>query len=715
MPLLDSPPMKRLDIQGLRALAVLTVVADHAGLGAFAGGYVGVDVFFVVSGFLITGLLVRETEVRGRVRLLDFYARRARRILPAATVVLVATLAFSALFLGYLRVQRVAADVGWSAAFLANVRFADLGTDYFAEGLPPSPVQHYWSLAVEEQFYLVWPVLLLALVALSRRGRRGDVDADGTPVRVAPRWGAVAAFLGLLCAVSFVWSVQLVGDDRTAAYFSSPARAWELGVGALLALAGMRVARLPHALRGALAAGGLVAIAVAVLAYDDATPFPGYAALLPVLGTAALLAAGTGSEPVGPARVLTWRPLTWIGDLSYSWYLWHWPVLVLWEARHPGQVGWLETTALVALSLGLAVATYHLVENPVRHQRWLGARTGRGLVLWPAALAVTVVAILGAQAVSERRLDSRLSANEQYLALRDDDVAVRDQLRASLKAADVGAPVAYPLTDLDQIDDLRDDRWHLRYRCHAAKTASSVRICPVGDPEADRDMVVIGDSHVGQWLPALDDIGRQRGYRVVPLVKLGCTPFDVPVKWDDLPYTECTTFRTWVRDRVAELDPALVVVGSRGLQRNITVPEAEREAAWRAGAVTTLQGLAPHAGRLVVLADVPALGTDPVECVTDPRATMTRCTTTADPRVLTANRLTADAAREVGATFVEVDRLACLDRRCPAVAGGRMVYANADHLSVAWARRVAVELDDRLVEAGVLGRTRRGSLVDRAG
>ncbi|WP_141014897.1 acyltransferase family protein [Nocardioides sambongensis] len=244
--------MRRLDIQGLRAIAVLTVVADHAGVGPLSGGFVGVDVFFVLSGFLITSLLVREADRSGRISLLGFYARRARRILPAATLVLVATLAFAAATLSYLRVERIATDVGWSAVFLANVHFSRLGTDYFAEGLPPSPVQHYWSLAVEEQFYLVWPPLLMLVLWLTGR-RAAERAGAGERRRIE---GPVAIVVAVLGVASFAWSVHLLGDNQTAAYFSSLGRAWELAVGALLAVLAARLERMPTALRWVLSGAG---------------------------------------------------------------------------------------------------------------------------------------------------------------------------------------------------------------------------------------------------------------------------------------------------------------------------------------------------------------------------------------------------------------------------------------------------------------------------
>ena len=678
----------RRDIQGLRAIAVMMVVADHAGVGLLAGGYVGVDVFFVLSGYLITSLLVHEAERSGRIGLLGFYARRARRILPAATVVLVATLAFTASQLSYARVQQVTTDAGWASTFLANVRFSSIGTDYFAEGQPPSPVQHYWSLAVEEQFYLVWPLLLLGLAVVARRRR-----ASG---RAGLHGGVAASVVAALCVASFMWSLHLIGDDQTTAYFSAPARAWELGVGALLAIGSARLERAPRGVRWVLATAGLTAVLVAVLTFDGSTRFPGWPALLPVLGTAALIAAGTGTDAVGPARVLAVKPLTWVGDISYSWYLWHWPVIVLWAARTPGGVGPVGTTVLVGVSLLLAVAGYHLVENPFRHNRWLAGRHRRALVLWPVALALVLGAGLGSRLLSEQRLAGRFDHNQQYTALRTQGIPVREQLWTSLQQADAAEPVAFPLTSLRMVDALAQDLWNYRYPCSAAHDQAETRRCPVGDPASGHVMVVMGDSHVGEWLPALDALGQEAGYRVVPLVKYGCTPYDVDLLTGGRPYTECQEFRDWALAQVAALKPDVVVVGGRGLQGNMAAPVEERAGVWTAGVSMTLDALAPLTDRLVVVGDTPALDVDPIGCLTDTHATMATCTTPVDPRTTQANGLTSAVARQHGVDFLDLSDLACLRGRCPAVAGGLMVYANTDHLSMAWVEHVTPEVRDRV-------------------
>jgi peptidoglycan/LPS O-acetylase OafA/YrhL len=348
----------RPDVEGLRAVAVTAVVLFHAGVPGLRGGYVGVDVFFVISGFLITSLMLREIAGTGAVSLRRFYARRARRILPASSLVLVTVILATYHWLGFLRGDEVARDGVWAALFASNFRSAALGVDYLASQAAPSPMQHFWSLAVEEQFYLVWP---LAVVLLIRFGHR--------------RW--IGICLGVAVAASFAWSV------RSGGYFGPATRAWEIGAGGLLAVFSLRLA-------APVAWLGLALIGLAVVGFDESTPFPGYAAALPVLG-ALLVLAGRGDALLGLA------PLRWLGRISYSLYLWHWPVLIILEQAHGGPLSASARTLAVLLSLVLAVLTYFGVEDPIR-------RSGRLKRSAPLTLAVAVLLIAVPIAVAQYRI-----------------------------------------------------------------------------------------------------------------------------------------------------------------------------------------------------------------------------------------------------------------------------------------------------------------------
>ncbi len=367
----------RPDVQGMRAIAILLVVLYHAHVPGFGGGYVGVDVFFVISGFVITGLLLRERSSTGSTSIRAFYGRRARRIIPAATVVIVVIVVLSYPVLGSFAGNRTADDGAWSAVFLANFHFANAGNNYLASLGPPSLLQNYWSLAVEEQFYLVYPTVFLVVGAFSRP-------------RLLRR--NLAIVLGTCGIASFVVSVMQTSTNPTVAYFSPVPRAWELALGGLVAVGTTSLRRLPVPFAASLSWMGLGLVVGAAVGFSNGTPYPGAAVAIPVLGAAGIIAGGVTVTSHGAERLLGVRALQGIGLISYSWYLWHWPVLTIAAQRSQnGSLSILASLWWVAFSLGLAVVTYLLVENPIRHSRWLASRRWASLVLALTLVASTLV------------------------------------------------------------------------------------------------------------------------------------------------------------------------------------------------------------------------------------------------------------------------------------------------------------------------------------
>ena len=406
----------RPDIEGLRAVAVVAVVLYHVGVPGFGGGYVGVDVFFVLSGFLITGQLLRELRRTGRISLPGFYARRARRLLPASALVALVTVAATALVESTDAARRTARDAVWAAFSAINYHLAASGTTYSNVGAEPSKLLHYWSLAVEEQYYLLWPVLLLGLAALARRlGRRRSLLV---PV--------VVAGLGVLAVGSLLLSAWQTPRSQPWAYFGLQTRAWELALGALVATGAGRLERLPGPVAAGLSWAGVLAVLVAVVGFDDQTVFPGTAALLPVVGAAAAVAAGCRTRPTGAAVVLSRRPLLAVGGLSYSLYLWHWPAVVLTPDVLTGIPPVLARLLGAVGALGLAALSLRLVENPVRTARRL-AGPRRGLTLGAALVGtVAVVSLVASVALPTARgtgtplaATGDVSAVSAALALRD--------------------------------------------------------------------------------------------------------------------------------------------------------------------------------------------------------------------------------------------------------------------------------------------------------
>ena len=368
---------KRRDIQALRALAVALVIANHAGVPGFEGGYIGVDVFFVVSGYIITSLLLRETEAKGSLSIKNFYARRARRILPASSLVLIVTVLASYQYLGFIQGASIASDTKWAAVFSANFHFIATQTQYLGAQAPPSPIQHYWSLAVEEQFYVVWPLLLLLLVKVGR----------GRFSRSHP-----TLLLSAIIVASYAWSILSTSNSATVAYFSPLTRACELGSGALIAVVAPRLMRgLPGRSGLPLTLLGLTAIVGSALMCDANTAFPGAVIGIPVLGTVGVLMGGVAAPNGRYQLTLGFGPIQWLGDISYSLYLWHWPLLIIAEERASAPLSAGQRALLVLAAVGLAAITYYAIEQPFRRSRWLRKRPLLSIAIGVVLIVAVVV------------------------------------------------------------------------------------------------------------------------------------------------------------------------------------------------------------------------------------------------------------------------------------------------------------------------------------
>src|ERR1019366_564235 len=318
----ESPDNRfRGDIQGLRGIAVALVLLFHASIPGFKGGFVGVDIFFVLSGYLITGNLLREIKKTGRVRFREFYARRIRRLLPASFLVLIVTMIAAAIWLPPLLLPGIALDISSAGLYVSNLDFAARATDYFSASTIPSPVLHFWSLGVEEQFYLFWP-LLLAFATI----RKKHVEVK-------------TFVLGLIVLISsFTFAVWLLPRNQPWAFFSIPTRAWELILGALLASASQIVARTPRFIAAIAGILGLGMVLFSGLEQNDPLRFPGFPALLPTVGSMLIIFAGSIPKLTLPSLILSLKPLQQLGKISYSLYLWHWPVLVIPQIMAGGQL-----------------------------------------------------------------------------------------------------------------------------------------------------------------------------------------------------------------------------------------------------------------------------------------------------------------------------------------------------------------------------------------
>ena len=636
-----QPGALRRDIQGLRGVAVLLVVLYHAGVPFVPGGYIGVDVFFVISGFLITGLLVREIDLHSTIDYAAFILRRVRRLLPASVAVLAVVALASLLIYPPLERVDILSAARAAAVYAGNLWFAGRAFDYLGGAAASNPVLHMWSLAVEEQFYLVWP-WLLALAAW-RAGR------GGARVRILNAVLATSA-LTLAACVWMTWHAQ------PWAFFGMPFRAWEFGLGAVVYLMTDRLRQWPPAwLHGAgLAGAASVLLGAALL--DDTSLFPGLWALVPAGGTALAIASLQGNAGGKLRGLLSSPPLTRIGDVSYSWYLWHWPALVAVPVLMP-ESGALAKAVAVALSYVVAELSYRFVEEPFRH--------GAALSVPPRRVALAAIAFtLGAAGLFT--LMKGQAANADLGRLQKQFAQARNDI-----------PVVYSK------------------RCHLPYAATAVVACEAGSVTADRVLVLMGDSHAAHWYPALEAVAQQRRWRLVSMTKSGCPWVDVPVQAEALrrEYWECKAWRDHVLARIAGIASPLVVLANS----NDRAYDAQ---SWQAGAQRTLAALTARGADVAVLRDTPSPGFDVPACLAraDHRGESAQdsCRFSLSAQQTPLARL-AEAEQEAaaavkGAARIDMTRFICAQEHCAVMADDNVHFSDHGHLSASFSRQLAPAL-----------------------
>lgn len=681
----------RPDIEGLRAVAVLAVVLFHAGVPGIGGGFVGVDVFFVVSGFLITGLLWRDVTSTGAVRIARFYGARARRLLPAGGLVLVATAIGSAFLLPPLQAREALGDGIASALYAGNYRFALRGTDYLAAAAPPSPFQHFWSLGVEEQFYLVWPALIVA-TAWSVRRRRGGA------LSVVPYVSVLVLVAAASLAVSLSWTRTL----PPWAFFSLPSRAWELAVGGLVALSVPLWRRLPGLLAATAGWAGLALIVLACVRLGETTPYPGTAALLPVLGTALVIGAGCASPRLGVGRGLSLRPMRALGRLSYSWYLWHWPLLILTPAFLDRDLGVVGRLAVVTLAAGLAAVTLTAVENPLRFALPLRRSASRSLVVGAAITALSVCVCLGLLVLrpvpvghGEAAAALTVSAPTQDPAPTADphDVAVREltaQVQAAVAAT--AGQAAVPSNLSPSLADAPSGKPDVFLNgCVRSWLEVGQDECASGDITSPITVALVGDSHAAMWAPAFESVAVERQWRLETLGKVTCPLLDLSLTSPYLgrEYTECEQWRGEIVSRLQEERPQLVVLGmSRRYGGDFGFTTYGPE--WQNSLTRVVAQLRATGAKVLVLGPVPDPHTVVPTCLSEHIDDATACSPERSV-ALNAAGVVAEAVATAagGGEYADLTELFCTAESCPVIVGNGLVFRDDNHLTIEHAQALA--------------------------
>jgi peptidoglycan/LPS O-acetylase OafA/YrhL len=677
------------DIEGLRAVAVLAVVLFHAGMPGVRGGYVGVDVFFVISGFLITGLLWREVTGTGSVRLARFYGARARRLLPAATTVGVATSIGTALLLPPLQARSVLDDGIASALYVGNYRFAIQGTDYLAAGTPPSPFQHYWSLGVEEQFYLLWPALIIGTAWFIRRTRIGS--------RVNPYLAVLAA----LAVVSFAVSLALTRSSPPWAFFSLSTRAWELAVGGLVALSVAHWQRLPKLAATIAGWGGLGVLVLACVQLGTGTPYPGTAALLPVLGTALVIGAGCATTTAGAGRLLSTRAMRAVGRVSYSWYLWHWPVLLLMPHVLGHAAGLADRLAGAIISAGLAVITLHLVENPARFAGPLRRSAARSLALggFVTAVAVCVAAALltavpvpvgGGVAAAAPKIvvapQPNRAANPYDAAVAQGFAQAQAAVAASADLAAVPSNLTPPLADA-----AADKAAVFVNGCVRSWRDVGQSECATADTASATTVTLVGDSHAAMWNPALEQVATQRHWRLETLGKVTCPLQNLPITSPYLgrEYTECEQWRGEITSRLQAEHPRLIVVGS-GRRYGADFGFTSYDPAWVDSLGRLVAQLRRTGAKVLVLGPIPDPHSTVPTCLSAHLADASACSPARSQAVNDAGIAAEKAATTAnGGHYADLTPLFCTTQRCPVIVGNDLVFRDDNHVTISYAQALA--------------------------
>lgn len=714
-----APTSFRPDVQGLRALAVSLVVVYHLWPGLVPGGYVGVDVFFVISGFLITGQLARTVRRTGRVGFADFYARRARRLLPAAAVVLVATWLASRAFLPTTQLAATAEQVRASALYFQNWVLAGDAVSYLKSDDPPTPVQHFWSLSVEEQFYLGWPLLFLlaigAGVLVARRAR----SAGGDDATVAERRAGTTRRVMFLLAVavvvaSFWYSVHETAANPAAAYFITTTRIWELAAGAALALLGDRIAaRIGRV--GVLAWAGLVLIVVSAFVIDDSSAFPGSVAALPVAGALLVIAAGSASAKLGPSRLLSLRPAVFVGDISYALYLWHWPLIVIWTERSGGDIGRLDGPPILIASVLLAWLTKLLVEDRIRLAGFFAGHRWRSLAtVATAAVPVLLATMFIASEPGPYRpeLDAaRPGAAVLQPSTAGSTAASSPSAPASSSAADDRAsvssdksvPFAPPVEAADE-----DTGAYARGPggCQALQSSHDLLPCTFGDTENPVSTIaLVGDSVAGQWFPALNAIAQERHWKLLLNLHSAC-PWSatMTVTSDGKDYTSCHDWGKKLTASLLKEKPDVVLTSARptlGTSQHNDVDETS----WQqiaTGAVTYWDTLRSAGIPVVPLIETPELGKDVPECLARTRNDFDECSVPRS-KALAAGTPMAVAAEQAKVRSVAVNDLICGSKTCRPVVGNVLVYRDKHHITRTFMLTLTPFVEQRLLATGVFG------------
>jgi peptidoglycan/LPS O-acetylase OafA/YrhL len=660
-PQVQAPRKFRPDIEGLRAIAVLCVVIAHSQIG-LAGGFIGVDVFFVISGFLITGHLFKEALKHGTIHMLQFYSRRILRILPASVFVILATLLAAYLYLSPLQLANYGLDGLFSSFSGMNYRLAQSGTDYFNTSTLPSPFQHYWSLAIEEQFYFVWPFVILILAKLFGKSKYFR--------------SIVSIILLSVIGASLYYSYVTTQVSQSWAYFGLLTRAWELGIGALLAVNMGLFANIPTKVSAFLSWIGLGGLITGLIIINESTPYPGVWALIPTLSTALIIAVGTNYNKYSVETIFRHGIFQWIGKISYSWYLVHWAffVVFLFSAE---RTGFGEKFGAIIVSFELAMVSYFLIELTTRYNEFL-KKSLRRIYLIGIMSIIICASICGSIIYTKSQ---KAEAKSFELASKEDEVAIK--IKDAIKVTKLPENLVVP------VEKSSMDKFVKCMTSIESKLPIKEEICHLGDTTSTKKIVLIGDSHANQYTQTFDTIAKKYGYELIPYTKPGCPFQDAKLNYGDskADYKECYSWRNQALAEIEKMNPDVII------PVQIEYPTSSFDI-WK-NYLTKLKRIGK---KVVSISDSPHPTTNVPECLINNRQNIQKCniTKTKDLNKIRKVENEIKLISDLNLDRIDTDSWYCSDTSCPAIIENIIVYHDFSHVSSSYSKYLTNLMDAKI-------------------
>lgn len=645
----------RTDIQALRAIAVVAVIIAHSKIG-LAGGFVGVDIFFVISGFLITLNILKEITSTGTVSLSNFYAKRFLRILPAAFFTIFITFLISLFLLSPVQLLTNLYDGLFSIFSLLNFRLAINSTNYFANTEAISPFQHFWSLCIEEQFYLLWPALILFCTKLF--SKKYSIKSTLNII-------LILIILLSLCASYFVTQVS-----PSWAYFGLHTRAWELAIGCFIAVNIGMFEKIPLLTSKILSLIGVVFLFLSFYFINEDTTFPGLWALIPTLGTAIIIISGANFHDSIIQKIFAFRPFQFVGNISYSLYLVHWPIFVAMFYIYGKSLSIAEVLIGIIFSFAMAIFSYYFIENPFRTSSFFKNNIKKTFKF--SLITISLITILFSLTINATNKSKIIPLNYQI-----DDIETLDK---KIKIAVTQNTI--PVDLQSKLSQIGDDKYPGCFSERATPVIEEEMVCNLGDTNSAKVVVMIGDSHAWQWTKAWSNIAALHNFKLITFTKSSCPMQDIQKN-----YTACVSWKEMVFDRISQLKPSIIIAG--GMTYSESTPENYQ---------TYINKIKQLSSRVIVIQDTPYPTLNVPECLAKNLNNIQNCSFERKKAYFASAQRDQDKdiATKSGLRVIDPFDWFCSEKICPPIIDNNFVYFDVNHISTAYANYITKLLDEKV-------------------